>query len=85
MTAAFQMDLVERLAGPDARKLSSPPLYAAKNALAGLHRRTPVLRAPLTGLSNALRRSFGWETTFEETGEAATLTLSPTPSIAPGS
>jgi len=78
IAATFQMDLVERLAGRDARSLSSPPLYAAKNALAALHRRAPLLRPPLTGLSNALRHAFGWETTFERTGEAATLVLTST-------
>ena len=44
----------------------SRPLYAAKNSLAALHRRVPVLRGPLTAVSNALRRTFGWVTTFEE-------------------
>jgi len=76
ITATFHLNMVERLAAPGSRSLSSPALYTAKNALAALHRRAPVLRAPLTGLSSALRRSFGWVTTFEEAGEgAATLTL----------
>jgi hypothetical protein len=78
ITATFHLNLVERLAGPGSRNLSSPALYTAKNALAALHRRVPVLRAPLTGLSSALRRSFGWVTTFEEAEEGVTLTLTST-------
>lgn len=75
ITAVFEMDLVERLGRAGARSLSSRPLYAAKNALAALHRRAPALRVSLTGVSSALRRTFGWETTFERTGQGATLTL----------
>jgi len=75
ITAVFHMDLVERLAAPGSPSLSSPALYTAKNALAALHRRVPVLRGPLTGLSSALRRAFGWVTTFEEAGEGFTLAL----------
>ncbi len=75
ITATFELNLVERLAAPGSRTLGSPALYTAKNALAVLHRRAPVLRAPLTGLSSVLRRSFGWVTTFEEAGEGVRLTL----------
>ena len=78
ITATFELNLVERLVAPGSRTLSSPALYAAKNALAALHRRAPLLRVPLTGLSSALRRSFGWTTIFEETGEGVTLTLTST-------
>ena len=75
VTAAFDMNLVERLAGPGGAPLRSRSLYAAKNALAALHRRSPALRGPLTATSNALRRTFGWVTTFEETERVATLTM----------
>lgn len=75
VTAAFEMNLVERLARPGSASLGSRSLYAAKDSLAALHRRFPVLRGPLTATSNALRRSFGWVTTFEETHSVATLQL----------
>jgi hypothetical protein len=75
VTAAFEMNLVERLARPGAGSLTSRPLYAAKNSLAALHRRVPMLRGPLTATSNALRRSYGWVTTFEEARTVATMKL----------
>jgi hypothetical protein len=75
VTAAFEMSLIERLAGPDGGSLESRPLYAAKNSLAALHRRSPALRGPLTATSNALRRAFGWATTFAEAGHCGTLTV----------
>jgi hypothetical protein len=75
VTAAFAMNLVERLAGPDGATVGSQALYAAKNSLAALHRRAPALRRPLTAVSNALRRSRGWRTTFEEAASTITLKL----------
>ena len=84
ITVEYDMNLVERLAARDARSVGSPALYSAKNALAALHRRVPALRAPLTGLSSALRRTFGWTTTFEEAGEGVTLTLTYTVAGEPG-
>jgi hypothetical protein len=66
-TATFHMDLVERLAGPDGGGPATPAFYTVRDALAALHRRAPVLRGPLTAASNAVRRRFGWQTTFEET------------------
>jgi hypothetical protein len=75
VTAVFEMNLVERLARRGSANLRSRSLYAAKNSLAALHRRAPALRGPLTATSRALRRSFGWVTTFEETGPLATMRL----------
>ena len=66
VTAVFDMSLVERLAGPGGESLKTRSLYAAKNSLAALHRRLPPLRRSLTATSIALRRTFGWVTTFEE-------------------
>jgi hypothetical protein len=67
VTAVFTMDLVERLATPSGASLRSGALYAAKDALAALHRRIPPLRGPLTAASATLRRAFGWATTYERT------------------
>jgi len=71
--ATFEMNLVERLARPGGGSLRSRSLYAAKDSLAALHRRSPPLRGALTATSIALRRTFGWVTTFEETGSHGTL------------
>jgi hypothetical protein len=73
VAAAFDMNLVERLARPGGGNLKSGPLYTAKNSLAALHRRSPQLRRPLTATSVAVRRMFRWVTTFEETPPFATL------------
>jgi len=66
VTAVFAMDLVERLAGRGGATIQSRVLYAAKDALAALHRRAPPLRGPLTAASTTLRRLFGWVTTYEQ-------------------
>ena len=73
--AVFAMDLVERLAKPGGSSLQSGVLYAAKDSLAALHRRVPSLRGPLTATSTALRRTFGWVTTYEQTELATKLTV----------
>jgi len=73
VTAVFDMSLVERLARPGGGSLKPRVLYAAKNSLAALHRRLPPLRRSLTATSIALRRTFGWSTTFEEAGFHAAL------------
>jgi hypothetical protein len=73
ITAEFQMNLVERLATPDGKSVKPASLYAAKNALAALHRSVPPLRGPLTATSNALRRRFGWVTTFEKAGATTSV------------
>ena len=73
VTADYAMDLVERLAKPGGGALRSGVLYAAKDSLAALHRRAPPLRGPLTTASAALRRLFGWVTTYEQARVCARL------------
>jgi hypothetical protein len=73
ITATFQMNLVERLAGTDGRGPTSWCFYAVRDLLAALHRRLPPLRRPLTTISNTVRRRRGWVTTFEETDTCETL------------
>ena len=68
VAATYDLCLVERLVGVGGSNVRPRLLYAAKDALAALHRRTPRLRGPLTAASSALRGTFGWVTTFEETG-----------------
>jgi hypothetical protein len=66
--ATYRMNLEERLMKQGLQSVNSSSLYRIKNRLADAYRRYPTLRGPLTALSNTLRRSFGWQTTFEETG-----------------
>jgi hypothetical protein len=66
--AVYRMGLVERLAGAGGQAVAPRPLYAAKEALAALHRRVPAARGLLTAISSALRRRFGWQTLYVEAG-----------------
>jgi hypothetical protein len=75
VTAVFAMDLVERLARPGGATIQSRVLYAAKDLLAGLHRRVPPLRGPLTAASTTLRRLSGWVTTYDQAEVRAKLTV----------
>jgi hypothetical protein len=67
ITAVFLMNLEERLVSEGRGKIRSESLYQVKNHLADLYRRVPLLRSPLTSLSNLLRSSFGWRTVYEDT------------------
>lgn len=71
--AVYRMDLVERLAGARGGTLRSRPLYAAKDALAALHRRLPAARRVLTAASSALRRRFRWRTVYVPVGLCAVI------------
>ena len=73
--AVFGLDLVERLAARGGPALQSRPLYAAKDALAALHRRAPALRGALTATSSALRRGLRWRTVYVPGEPAGTVTV----------
>lgn len=64
IAAVYRLDLVERLADRDGRPVGPAVMYAAKDALAALHRRLPGARGFLTSASGAVRRRFGWVTTY---------------------
>jgi hypothetical protein len=68
VTAMYDLCLVERLVGSGGSSVRPRLLYAAKDSLAALHRRSPRLRRLLTATSSTLRRTLGWETTYEEAG-----------------
>ncbi len=68
ITAIFFLNLVERLTSQHLGKVKRRSLYRIKNHLEDLYRRFPLSRGPLTALSNTLRSSFGWQTTFEDAG-----------------
>jgi len=69
----YEMNLVERLSLPTRRSLPAALLNALREPLALLHRRLPVLRKPLTGISNFLRALFGIRTTFERAPSRGTI------------
>jgi hypothetical protein len=71
--AEYDMDLVERLTLPAPRSFVSVALNAMREPLALLHRRYPVLRRALTGISNAMRSAFGIRTTFEHARSLGTI------------
>jgi len=75
LTAVFRLNLEERIATPGRASVKSKPLYIVKNSLAALIRRFPRLRGLLTAASNGLRRTLGWETTFEDAGFCATVKM----------
>lgn len=75
VTATYEMDLVERLAREGTRPVQSRALYAAKDSLAALHRRFPALRRSLAATSTAVRRAFGWATTYEPTESCGTIAV----------
>ena len=68
IAAIFFMNLEERLIRQSLGSIKSRSLYWIKNHLADIYRRFPAARVPLTAISNTLRSSFGWQTTFEEAG-----------------
>lgn len=67
-TAVYLMNLEERLTSQRLGSLKSKSLYQIKDHLADLYRRAPLLRGPLTFLSNLLRTIFRWQTVYEEAG-----------------
>jgi hypothetical protein len=72
-TAAYRMDLVERLTGREGGVVRPRLVYAAKDSLAAVHRRVPALRGPLSATSVAVRRRLGWKTSYEPAGLVATV------------
>jgi hypothetical protein len=67
IAARYSMNLEEKLATPLRGSLRSKLLYQGKNTLAALHRQFPLLRDPLTKISNGMRQALSLETIFEET------------------
>ncbi len=74
-TARYRLYLEERIAKPGSDVLNSRWVYSSKNILAEMIRRFPWLRGLLTGTSNLLRSSFGWQTSYEPSGFSTELTL----------
>ena len=68
IAATFYMNLQERLTSRNFGSVQSRSLNWIKDHLADVHRRFPPARGFMMALSNTLRSSFGWQTTFEEAG-----------------
>ena len=75
ITAGYTLNLVEKLSRPGAETVENRRLYAVKDFLAAVIRRTPRLRGALTAASSALRRIFRWETTYAEAGFSAEVSV----------
>jgi hypothetical protein len=73
ISAKYILNLEERITSHGFGSLKSKQLYQIKNHLADLYRRSPSARGPLLVISNALRSSFGWQTTYEDAGCSHTV------------
>lgn len=73
VTAAYRLDLIERLVARRGGAVRPRLVYAARDSLAAVHRRVPALRRPLTALSNSVRRRLGWETAYAPSDLVATV------------
>ena len=62
--AIYTLNLEEKIGRPAHSGFESTLLYSIKNILAALIRGLPFLRGLLTGISNLLRKAFGWETLY---------------------
>lgn len=75
IVAVFAMCLREKIVRRNGGSLGRSPLFAAKNLLAAVIRRAPAARRPLTLLSSALRRTFGWKTAYGYAGDCGRITM----------
>jgi hypothetical protein len=73
--ADFKLNLVERFKQGSEGIVGNAWLYAMKDVLAAVIRRAPVMRGPLTAASSWLRRTFGWNTAYEEAGFETSVTV----------
>jgi hypothetical protein len=74
-SARYKLNLEEKIARSGTGTINNRLIYAGKNILAALIRRLPIIRELLTGTSNLLRSTFGWETTYEPTGFYTFITI----------
>ncbi len=74
-SARYKMNLEEKIAKPGSGSVNNQLVYASKNMLAGMIRGLPALRRLLTNISNLLRATFGWQTTYEPAGYSTSVTL----------
>jgi len=73
--ALFTLNLVEKLARGGNEIVQDGLSYEAKNLLAAVMRRVPMLRRPLTTISSNLRQMFDWETTYVGAGLSVDVKL----------
>jgi hypothetical protein len=63
--ARYKLNLEEKIARSGNGIINNRLIYASKNSLAAIIRRLPFMRALLTRISNLLRSTLAWETTYE--------------------
>jgi len=73
VTALYKLNLVEKISDAGNNAVEKKSLYAVKNGLAALIRSLPILRRPLTVISNLLRRFFNWKTIYTQAGFSTDL------------
>jgi hypothetical protein len=66
--AVYTLNLKEKIIRQGKKRIRHELVYTIKNFMALLIRRVAFLRGILTGLSNALRKVFRWETGYEDAG-----------------
>jgi hypothetical protein len=66
--AVYTLNLKEKIIRQGKKRIQHEIVYTIKNFMALLIRRVAFLRGILTGVSNALRKAFGWETAYEDAG-----------------
>jgi hypothetical protein len=71
VTAQFKLNLLEKISRGGNETVGNKLFYAAKNFLAAIIRRFPLLRSLLTTLSSMLRQVFNWKTTYADEGYSA--------------
>jgi hypothetical protein len=76
VSARYKLNLEERLVRNGNASVKSKLLYAGKNGLAAMIRRIPIMRKPLTDISNLLRSRLAWQTTYEPSDFSTYMVLS---------
>jgi hypothetical protein len=66
--AVYTLNLKEKIIRHGKKRIRYEIVYDVKNFMALLIRCVPLFRGILTGVSNALRKVFGWETGYDDTG-----------------
>jgi hypothetical protein len=76
VSARYKLNLEEKITRTGNGTIKNRLVYTSKNSLAAVIRRLPFMRGLLTRMSNLLRSTLAWETTYEPIGffNYATLT-----------
>ena len=75
VSARYKLNLEEKITRTGNGTIKNRLVYASKNSLAAVIRRLPFMRGLLTRISNLLRSTLAWETTYEPSGFFTYVTL----------